>query len=273
MAEHSIGDLALPSPWTLRALPSLPQYNRRMPSTPDLSGHAALVTGAARRLGRAFAEALAARGASVAVHYGSSGTAAEEVVEGIVSGGGNAIALQADLSDSDQASALIDRAIQAFGELDLLVNSASLFEPISFPETTPENWNQHLAVNLTAPMLLCQAFAQHRAGRPGSIVNLLDWRALRPGSDHFPYTISKAALEAMTRSLAVALAPEIRVNGLALGAILPPSSGETMGNADELPLGRIGTVEETVESLLFLLAGPNFMTGEILLLDGGRMLI
>jgi pteridine reductase len=241
----------------------------------DLHGHCALVTGAGRRLGRAFAEALASHGADVVVHYGRSTAGAQETLQAVKAHGVQGIALQADLSNSDQTAALIDQAASATYEIDLLINSASIFEPLNLQETSLEAWQRHMAINLTAPFLLSQAFARHRDGRPGAIVNLLDWRALRPGPDHFAYTITKAGLSAMTKSLAQALAPNIRVNGLALGAILPPPGQDDYDQAaiENVPAGRWGTVEETVSALLFLLAGPDFITGEILLLDGGRHLI
>ena len=135
-----------------------------------------------------------------------------------------------------------------------------------------EAWDRHFAVDLRAPFLLSQAFARERAGAPGAIVNLLDWRALRPAADHFPYTIAKAGLAAMTRSLALALAPTIRVNGLALGAILPPADGGTAG-LDSVPSGRWARLEEVGQALLFLLGGSDYVTGNILHLDGGRHLV
>lgn len=245
-----------------------------MHAQPDLHGHAALITGAGRRLGAAFAQALASAGGDVCLHYGT--TPAESLAGELAQRHGvRAIALQADLSDPEAATQLIARAVEQIGDLDLLVNSASVFGAATFPDTSQADWQQHLAVNLTAPFLLSQAFARHRAGRPGVIVNLLDWRALRPGADRFAYTISKAALAALTRSLAQALAPSIRVNGLALGAILPPPDAKTddIPLAARSPLGRWGTVEETCDALLFLLAGPDFITGEILHLDGGRHLM
>jgi NAD(P)-dependent dehydrogenase (short-subunit alcohol dehydrogenase family) len=238
----------------------------------DLTGHVALVTGGGRRLGRAFAEGIAACGGGVVIHYGGSRAEAEAVVKAIQDRGGRAAAVQADLGQPEQTAALIPAAAQALGDLDLLVNSAAIFEPGALPDLTLESWNRHLAINLTAPLLLCQAFARQRAGRPGAIVNILDWRALRPGADHLAYTLSKAGLEALTRSLAVSLAPAIRVNGLALGAILPPSDGGGADVISRVPLGRWGTVEEAVDSLIFLLAGPGFITGEVLVLDGGRLL-
>jgi pteridine reductase len=240
----------------------------------DLHGQSALVTGAGRRLGRAFAEALASCGANVAVHYGSSAIGAEETVKVALSHGVRAVAIQADLSRVDQTSGLLEQAVEALGEVTLLINNASIFESLELMETTLEAWQNHLAINLTAPFLLSQSFGRHRTGRPGVIINLLDWRALRPGSDHFPYTISKSGLAAMTRSLAQALAPNIRVNGLALGAILPPPGMDSFSESviESVPLNRWGTVEEAVEALLFLIAGPDFITGEILHLDGGRQL-
>jgi pteridine reductase len=240
----------------------------------DLQGQSALVTGAGRRLGRAFAEALASCGSNIAVHYGRTRKGAEETVEVALSHGVRAVTLQADLSQTDQVSSLFERAVEALGEVTILINNASVFEPLELMDTTLEAWQSHIMINLTAPFLLSQSFGRHRAGRQGTIINMLDWRALRPGPDHFPYTISKSGLAAMTRSLAQALAPNIRVNGLALGAILPPPGAEGFDEAviEGVPLNRWGSVEETVDALLFLLAGPDFITGEILHLDGGRQL-
>ena len=240
----------------------------------DLRGQNALVTGAGRRLGRAFAEALASCGANIAVHYGHSIAGAEETIQVAQTYGVQAIGLKADLAQAEQASSLVDQTVSELGEINLLINNAAIFKPLSFLETSIEAWNRHLTVNLTSPFLISQSFARHRGGRSGSIVNLLDWRALRPGTDHFPYTISKAGLTAMTHILAQALAPAIRVNGLALGAVLPPPGKKGFDKAiiKGVPIGRWGTVEETVDSLLFLLAGPEFITGEILQLDGGRHL-
>ncbi len=243
-----------------------------MPAIIDASGHSAIVTGAGRRLGKAFAEALADHGANVVVHYGRSAEEAKEVVDGLLSRGVQAAAVQADLANPEEAVNLVDRAEQAIGEIDLLVNNAAIFGPIKAEDASIEDWQLHLNVNLTAPFLIAQQFAISREGRPGSIVNLLDWRAMRPGADHFPYTISKAALAALTRGLAVSFAPGIRVNGLALGAILPPSDGGTGDPLEGVPSGRWGTIEEAIDALLFLLIGPEYVTGEILHVDGGRHL-
>ena len=243
-----------------------------MASRFDVSGHTALVTGAGRRLGRAFAEALALHGADLVVHYGRSQAGAEETVEAARQHGVRAVAVQADLTDPEQAANLVPRVLSQVSEIDLLVNNAAIFEPMGALETSRETWQRHLNINLTAPFLISQAFANARSGAAGAIVNLLDWRALRPGPNHFAYAFSKATLAALTRGLAIALAPHIRVNGLTLGAILPASEGESGDPIQGVPAGRWGTVEEAVDALLFLLAGPGSVTGEILQLDGGRHL-
>lgn len=241
----------------------------------DVSGRGALVTGAGRRLGRALALALADAGANLAIHYGRSREPAEETARLAIEKGVRAVTLQADLAKADEARSLLSRAEDRLGAIDLLINSAAIFEPPGFLETDLATWERHLAINLRAPFLLSQAFAAARRGRPSAILNLLDWRALRPGADHFAYSISKAGLAAMTHSMAIALAPGIRVNGLALGAILPPPGAEEKDPAivRDVPAGRWGTVEEVTQAALFLLAGPDFITGEILLLDGGRHLV
>jgi NAD(P)-dependent dehydrogenase (short-subunit alcohol dehydrogenase family) len=240
----------------------------------SLEGHVALVTGAGRRLGKAFAESLADRGAAVAVHYGSDLSGAQATVEAARGQGVKAQAFQADLSDPLAASELIRQATVAFGFVDILVNSAAIFEAVDAASCSLESWQTHVSINLTAPFVLSQAFARMRKGERGSIVNILDWRALRPGSDHFPYTISKAGLAAMTLSLAQGLAPAIRVNGLALGAILPPpgEAEKREGPIKHVPLGRWGEVEEACRALIFLVAGPEYVTGQILHVDGGRHL-
>ena len=236
------------------------------------AGHIALVTGGARRVGRALVDALAQAGADVVIHHGASAGEAAAAVQEVRALGRKAASIQADLEKPDEAAGLVARAQAELGPIDWLVNSAAIFEPLDLEGTTVEAWDRHFAVDLRAPFLLSQAFARERAGAPGAIVNLLDWRALRPAADHFPYTIAKAGLAAMTRSLALALAPTIRVNGLALGAILPPADGGTAG-LDSVPSGRWARLEEVGQALLFLLGGSDYVTGSILHLDGGRHLV
>jgi pteridine reductase len=132
-----------------------------------------------------------------------------------------------------------------------------------------------MAVNLTAPFLLSKWFVERlKPGVHGQIINILDWRALRPGMDHFPYTISKAALSAMTQAMAVSLAPNITVNGIAFGAILPPNDGSSAEKMlESVPLGRTAEMDEVCQTVQFLIQGPQYITGEIIHLDGGRHLI
>jgi NAD(P)-dependent dehydrogenase (short-subunit alcohol dehydrogenase family) len=233
-----------------------------------------LITGAALRVGRALALSVAHSGADVVIHYGSSQAEAQVLSDEINSMGRQAFLLQADLAVPSELETLIQKTTQ-LGSLYALVNNASVFESLTWQTTTLEDWNHHLMVNLTAPFLLSQAFARSvPANQSGRIVNLLDWRALRPGADHLPYTISKAALAALTRSLAVALAPNITVNGLALGAVLPPSTGRPPANIlKHVPAGRWAELDEVGRALLFLLDGPSFVTGEIIHIDGGRHLV
>jgi pteridine reductase len=182
--------------------------------------------------------------------------------------------VQADLSDASEVQQLMSR-VADIASLDALVNNAAIFEPLSWQSTDLESWDRHQMINLTAPFLLSQAFARMLpADKDGQIVNILDWRALRPGADHLPYTISKAGLAALTKSLAQALGPRVTVNGMALGAILPPSDGGTEDDVVHgIPAQRWAKLEEVQQTLLFLLSGPRYVTGEIIHVDGGRHLI
>lgn len=237
-----------------------------------LNGKTILITGAARRVGRIFALACGRAGANVIIHHGHSPADAESLRNEIASFGPQAWVLAADLSQPESASQLIERASE-LSPLYGLVNSAAIFESLTIHDTTLDDWNRHLAINLTAPFLLCQAFAKH--AQEGRIVNILDWRALRPGADHFPYTVTKSALAGMTKSLAAALAPNITVNGLALGAILPPADDPSASEKviEHVPAQRWSEAKEVEEALLFLLSGPAYITGEVIHLDGGRHLI
>jgi NAD(P)-dependent dehydrogenase (short-subunit alcohol dehydrogenase family) len=156
-----------------------------------------------------------------------------------------------------------------------LVNNASIFEPHGWADTSLELWNRSLAVNLTAPFLLSQAFARSlEPDGTGRIVNLMDWRALHPRPDHLAYMISNSGLAALTSALAVALAPHITVNGLALGAVLPPGDGSPANvNLERVPARRWAKLEEVGQALVFLLDGPAYITGEVLHVDGGRHLV
>lgn len=238
----------------------------------------ALVTGAGKRIGRAVAEALIERRVATVLHYRSSREGAEEVLAQAEKRGVPATAIQAELTEPAEAERLWREAVEALGPIDWLVNNASLFEPLSAFDTSLEAWQRNHHIHSTAPFLLSRLLAQQPPrddDTPRAIVNMLDYRAVQPRDDHFPYTISKAALVAQTLSLAQAFAPHVRVNGIALGNILPPVDGSEEHNPPTFrrtPMKRRGTVEETVESVLFQLAGPAFLTGDILYLTGGRHL-
>lgn len=237
-----------------------------------LNGKTILITGAARRIGRLFALACARAGADIIIHHSHSADEAQQVKNEIESIGHSAHILASDFGTPDSVSRLISQA-NDIAPLYALVNNAAIFEPLTFDDTTLEDWNRHLNINLTAPFLLSQEFA--RRTQEGRIINIVDWRALRPAADHFPYTISKAALAAMTKSLAVTLAPRITVNGLALGAILPPADNVSASEkiVENVPAKRWSEADEVEDALLFLLTGPAYITGEIIHVDGGRHLV
>lgn len=224
-----------------------------------------------------MARAVSAAGGNVLIHYGSSDKDAKALQTELQAAGGGAHLLQADLADPSSAAGLIARA-RKHGPLYALVNSAAIFENLDLASTRPAAWQRHLDINLTAPFLLSQAFWKSLGARkePARIVNILDWRALRPGADHLPYTISKAGLAALTQSLAVAMAPKASVNGIAFGAILPPSDRPKTNLRQivkDVPAGRWASLDEVAQTLVFLLTGPAYITGEIIYLDGGRHLI
>lgn len=242
-----------------------------------LKGQLALVTGAGARIGRKVALELAAHGASIAVHYNRSSEPAERLVSLIRKNRGHAAAFQADLSDETQCIELIPTINREFGTVRILVNNASLFGGGRLGTTTLKEWDDNLGVNLRAPFILSQSFAQQNHGRVrGNIINFSDWRGLRPGLDHFAYTVSKAALIKMTEAAALALAPRIRVNCLALGSILAPagaSKQDIRHLVEHIPLRQMGSPQDVVKGVLYLLSSGNFVTGETILIDGGRQLV
>ncbi len=248
-----------------------------MTAPPSLAGRTALVTGAAARIGRRLALALAHEGARVAIHYRHSEREAASLADEIRAARGEAALLAGDLADPAVAAGLVDRAAAALGPLDILVNNASVFAPGDALDTTLAQWHANFAIHATAPMLLSQAFArQLPAGRDGVIVNLNDWRAGRPGPDHFAYTISKVALHGLTASLAQSLGPRgIRVCELALGAVLPPAAAEEgylKTLREDIPTRRFPRVDDVAAALVFLVRTPS-LSGVTLPIDGGRGLV
>lgn len=241
----------------------------------DPSGVTALLTGSGHRIGAACAEALAAKGARVAIHYHRSEKDAESLCTAIRQRGGQAMLFPADLADAEQTSGLIEQVCRRLGSVRILVNNASIFHPGDMDTTCLEQWNQHLAINLTAPFLLMQAFSRALApAATGTIINLIDQRITRPRPGHMAYTVAKSALWTLTRVAAMEMAPAVRVNAIAPGPILP-SPGATEASfkrvAAAVPLGCSGTPADIAETLLFLVQ-HTFITGEMICVDGGEHL-
>ncbi len=237
----------------------------------DLKGRRALVTGGARRIGRALSLDLAAAGARVAIHYNASEKEAKEVEATCPSG----IALQADLSDAAAAEGLVRAAHERLGGLDILINSAAVWHAARLGEIDETAWDRHMDLNAKGAFFCAQAagLLMREAGE-GVIINITDWAALRPYPAYIPYFAAKAALTSVTAGLARALAPEVRVNAVAPGAILlPEGAGEEREQevAEATPLGRLGGTEAVVGAVRFLIES-DFVTGQILTVDGGRSL-
>lgn len=244
-------------------------------STPRLAGHAALVTGAAHRIGAAIARRLHAAGMDVAIHYRASARAAEILAKELNElRPGSATPLQADLLDHAALGPLVDDAIAALGHLDLLVNNASTFYPTPVGEITEEAWTDLVGSNFKAPLFLSQEVAPHLKRTRGAIVNIVDIHGQRPLREHTVYGPAKAALAMLTRSLAKDLAPEIRVNGVSPGAILWPEDGMTDDVQEnilrQVPLQRAGDPEDVAGCVLYLLRDAPYVTGQIIAVDGGR---
>lgn len=242
----------------------------------ELNGRTALVTGGAHRLGRAFALGLARAGADVLVDYHDSEDAARRTVEEIRALGRRAESVRADVSDAADVKRLVTACEDHFGRLDVLVNSASLFHSAPVEETSDADWERSLAVNLTGPFMLSRdAAALLRRDGGGLIVNIADLSAFQPWPSYVAHAVSKAGLVHLTRVLARALAPDIRVNCVAPGTVLPPS-GYTDAESDPQGTRRVvdreGVPEDAVRALLYFV-DADFVTGETAVVDGGRMLL
>jgi pteridine reductase len=239
-----------------------------------LLGKTVMVTGAARRIGRHLALSVASAGADVVIHYSKFPKEAKELEAEVIALGRRAWIIHQDFNELTKLETFTKKAF-SLSHVDYLINNSAIFEHMGVRTTTLDAWQRHMNIDLTAPFFLSQAFAEQIGKEEsGRIVNILDWRALRPGKDHLPYTISKAALASVTEAMAVALAPNIQVNGVAFGAILPPEDGSIPEKLlDLVPMHRLGTLDEVSQTVLFLLTGPAYITGEIIHLDGGRHLV
>ena len=248
-----------------------------MPIAPhkSLQGKVALVTGAARRIGAAIATTLHAAGAQVAIHYRGSETDARKLSDHFnAERADSAIALQADLAADNSPEALLDSVLDWSGRLDILVNNASSFYPTPLGKIGADEWADLVNSNMKAPLFLSQAATAHLKATGGNIINIVDIHVTRPLRDHHVYGSAKAGLAMLTRSLAKDLAPEVRVNGIAPGAIAWPVDGMSesvkKNIIDEIPLGRTGEPEDIANAVLFLVRDATFVTGQIIPIDGGR---
>lgn len=241
----------------------------------ELRGRVALVTGAGRRLGQAMARALAGRGMGIAIHHHASADGARALRDEVTTAGGRAECFAADLSDAGAARALPARVTDAFGRLDVLVNSAAVMRRLGFEETTPEQYDAVLDLNLRSLFFCTQGAAPALRAARGKVVNLADLAGLEPWPGFAAHSVSKAGVVMLTRVLARSLAPEVTVNAIAPGAVLVPEeydAGERERLARAAPLGRLGSPDDVVAALLYLLEGGDFVTGEVLTVDGGRLL-
>ncbi len=237
----------------------------------------ALITGSARRIGAAIARRLHADGFDLALHYRGSATEMQALAAELQAVRANSVlTLQADLSEFDRLPELVAHTVGRYGRLDALVNNASTFQPTPLGATTPAQWDALFASNARAPFFLAQAAAPHLKASRGAIVNLVDIYAERPLRDHPVYCMAKAALLMATRSLALELAPEVRVNAIAPGAILwaenETSDTRQQSMLARTPLARTGTPTEIAEAVRWLLRGATYSTGQVINVDGGRML-
>lgn len=237
----------------------------------------ALVTGAAKRIGAAIARRLHAEGHDLALHYRSSRAEMDALVAELEADRpGSTIALQAELADFDRLPELIARTVGHFGRLDGLVNNASTYYATPMGEATPAQWDELFASNARAPFFLAQAAAPHLARSGGAIVNIVDIYAERPLRGHAVYSMAKAALAMATRSLALELGPDVRVNGVAPGNVLwseNPVKAETLETVlERTALERQGEPGDIADAVLWLLRGNRYVTGQILAVDGGRTL-
>ena len=237
----------------------------------------ALITGAARRIGAVIARNMHAAGWDLALHCRHSRAELDALIADLERArASSTLALQADLDDVDALAPIVAKAVERFGGLDALINNASAFYPTPIGSATPAQWDALFAANARAPFFLSQAAAPHLAKRNGAIVNLVDIYADNPLAEHPIYSMSKAALASMTKALARDLAPGVRVNGIAPGAILWPDAGkedeDQRAVIERTPLKRIGTPGDIASAVSWLLDAP-FVTGEIVRVDGGRYLV
>ena len=241
-----------------------------------LDSRIALVTGGGIRVGRAIAVALGAAGADVAVHYRGSREGAESAAAEIRSQGRRAVVVPGDLASPEDCRTVVRESAAALGGLDFLVHSAANFHRATLADTDEGLWDSSMNVNARAGFLLAREAAATLRERRGRIVLVSDFLAESPARNYLAHSVSKAAVEGLVRALAVELGPEVSVNGVAPGTVLPPE-GTTPEEVDRLarrvPSRRIGSPEDVAETVVFLCAGPSFLTGQVIRVDGGRSIV
>ncbi|HUK83052.1 MAG TPA: SDR family oxidoreductase [Verrucomicrobiae bacterium] len=237
----------------------------------------ALVTGAAKRVGREIALALARHGANIVVHYNTSAADARAAVAEIKALGVDALAVKADQSNARQVRVAVRKALEHFGDIHVLVTSAAVYKKTPFDTLTEADWDYHIDANLKGPFLFALEVGRHMKKRKlaGKIITFADWAAIRPYANYLPYCVSKAGIICLTKSLAKALGPNVQVNAIAPGPVLLPpdfTDEEKRAVIDATVVKRLGSPQDIVNSVLFLIEGSDFVTGHTLLVDGGRLI-
>ncbi len=243
--------------------------------TATLDGRWALITGAGRRVGATIARTLHAHGAGIAIHYRASAQPARELAAELEAlRPGSTELVRADLLDVERLPAMVEEVVAKTRRLDILVNNASSFYPTPLGSVTTTQWDDLIGTNLRAPLFLSQAALPHLRASGGVIVNLIDIHAIRPLRDHAVYGAAKAGLSMLTRALARDLAPAVRVNGIAPGAVLWPDDGIAESTRDsivrQIPMKRAGTPEDIAGCVLYLVRDASYVTGQVIVVDGGR---
>jgi pteridine reductase len=246
-----------------------------MAGTASLEGRWALITGAARRVGACVARTLHGHGAGVVIHHRRSADSAARLAEELnASRAGSALVVQGDLLDIARLPPMMAEAVRHAGRLDILVNNASSFYPTPLGGITEAQWDDLVGTNLKAPLFLCQAAAPHLQAAGGIIINMLDIHGVRPLRDHAVYGAAKAGLAMLTRSLARDLAPAVRVNGIAPGAVLWPDEGLPERTREsilrQIPMHRTGVPDDIASCVLYLVRDAQYVTGQVIVVDGGR---
>lgn len=235
----------------------------------NLAGKTALVTGAGKRVGREIALALARRGANVVVHYNTSAAEARQVVREVKALGVEAFCVKADQTSARQVRAAVRKA----GRIDVLVASAAVFQRTPFAKLSEQDWDFHLDANLTGPFLF--ALEAGKKMKTGKMIFFADWAAMRPYRNYLPYLVSKAGIICLAKTLAKELAPRVQVNAIAPGPVLLPEdfpATERRKVVNATLVKRLGSPQDIVNAVLFLLEGSDFITGHVLVVDGGRLI-